>query len=128
MLVLRNGAGEPEVTADLFSIEGARCTRRGDAAVYHFEANNLALGAAGSLHGQQGVAADELAFVELEPALEAGFEDVDLFGDFVAVEAHAGLQAQRVARAQAAGADAELAAGIQQRVPHLSVVGSSAGM
>ena len=58
-------------------------------------------------------------FVELEPAREAGFEDVDLFGDFVAVEAHAGFEAEGVARAQAAGTNAELRAGFEQRIPHL---------
>ncbi len=55
----------------------------------------------------------------LSQRVEAGFEDVDLFRDFVAVEAHARFEAQRVARAQAAGPDAELRARFEQRVPHL---------
>ena len=60
-----------------------------------------------------------VAFVELEPAVETGFEDVDLLRDFVAVEAHARLKPQGVARAEAAGANAEVFSSFEQRVPHL---------
>ncbi len=55
----------------------------------------------------------------LSQRVEAGFEDVDVLRDFVAVEAHAGFEAEGVARAQAAGSDGELRARIEQRVPHL---------
>ncbi len=71
------------------------------------------------LIGEQRVAADEFAFVQFEPAGEAGLENVDVFRDFVAVEAHARFEAQGVARAKAAGTNAELGACIEQRVPHL---------
>ena len=129
MLVLRNGAGEPEVTTPIWvpsrRVHGVPVAR--NAAVDHFQADELALWAAGGLNGEQSFTADELALVELEPAVKAGFEDVDLFRDFVAVEAHAGLEAQGVARAQAAGANAELAPASISAFHIFTVVGSSAG-
>ena len=91
----------------------------GDSTLDHFEADDFALRSAFGLNRQQGVAADEVAFIELEPAREAGFEDINIFRDFVAVEAHAGFEAEGVARAQAAGADAELRARVEQRVPRV---------
>ena len=79
----------------------------------------MRLGSAFGLDGHEGVAADEVAFIELEPAREAGFEDVDVLRDFVAVEAHAGFEAEGVARAEAAGANAELCARVEESVPHV---------
>ena len=56
-------------------------------------------------------AADERGLVEFGVAAEIGLEDVDGVGDFVAVKGHGGLEAEGVAGAEAAGEDAELAAG-----------------
>src|SRR3954462_7133555 len=81
-------------------------TVAGDAAIGHFEAGELAFGAAPGTHGFERIAADEVALVELGVAVQAGFEDVDLVGDLVAIERHGGFEAQRVARTQATGEDA----------------------
>src|SRR5580692_1319423 len=54
-----------------------------DAAFDHFQADDFALWTAVGLHGEQRIATEKCALVELEEAIEAGFEDVDLVGDFV---------------------------------------------
>ncbi len=73
MLVFRNGAGEPDVIMPIcFAIEiehGVPIAR--DAALDHFQADDLALRPACGLHGQQSIASDKIALVELEPAVEA---------------------------------------------------------
>ena len=61
----------------------------------------------------QRVAAHEVALVELDDPAQVGFERRNGGVDFVAVERHLGFQAQRVARAQAAGLDAEFGAGLR---------------
>ena len=66
---------------------------------------------------EQRVAADEIALVELDDPAEVGFERRNRGVDLVAVERHFGFQAQRVARAQAAGLDAEFRAGVHHLVP-----------
>ncbi len=77
----------------------------------------------------EGFGADEGgAFVELAVAAEIGFVHVDGVGDFVAVEGHCGLEAERVARAETAGQDAELGAGGEDLAQTRPLVGSSDGM
>ena len=61
--------------------------------------------------------ADEVRLFHLAEAVEAGFPDIDRVGNFVAVERQLGFQTQRVARAQAAGDDAEFLARFQDFVP-----------
>src|SRR5262249_26274128 len=51
---------------------------------------------------QQGVAADEVALVQLDRPAQPRLERVDLLAQLVAVQRHGGLQAQRVARTEAA--------------------------
>src|SRR3954471_5031542 len=92
-------------------------TVAGDAAIGHFEAGELAFGAAPGSYGFERIAADEVALVELGVALQAGLEDVDLIRDLMAVQGHGGLEAQGVARTKATGEDAELLAGFQHLVP-----------
>ncbi len=63
----------------------------------------------------------------LAVAAEVGFEDVDGVGDFVAVEGHGGLEAEGVARAEAAGEDAELGAGLEDLAPDAGAGGLVGG-
>src|ERR1035438_5927336 len=91
----------------------------GDAAVHHFEANDLALWAAACLHFKKRFSSKKIALVQFEPAIQASFEDVDVFRDFVSVEAHACFEAEGIACAETAGADAKLGAGVEECVPHL---------
>ncbi len=76
----------------------------------------------------EGFAAYEVgAFVELGVAAEIGFEDVDGVGDLVAVEGHGGFEAEGVARAEAAGQDAEFRAGCEDFVPDAAAGGLVGG-
>src|ERR1700722_12169880 len=90
----------------------------GDAALGHLQTDELAFWAAGSANGLKRVAADEVTLVELGIAIEMGFEDVDLVRDFVVVERHRRFEAQRVARAEAAGQDAEFLTRFEHLVPN----------
>src|SRR5579885_1030339 len=107
-------AGDP---SGGFAIEEHFVAIAADAAAAHLEADELA-GNAGLLLLHEGVAADEIAFVELDDPIEAGFEGRDGSVDFVAVERHFGFEPECVARAEAARADAEFLAGAQDLVPN----------
>ncbi len=50
-----------------------------NAALHHLQAHDSALRAAGRLHGLQCLAPQELALIQLQPAVEPGFKDVHLF-------------------------------------------------
>ena len=130
MLVLRKGEGEPDVTAPmLFSFQRQYAnSRRGRCpALTISRPTILRCGPPDACTFEKCFSSEKITFVQFEPALEAGFEDVDVFGDFVAVEAHAGFEAEGVARAEAAGADAELGAGVEECVPHLYCCGFVGG-
>src|ERR1700761_266371 len=89
----------------------------GDAALAHLQTNELAFWAAGSADGLKRIAADEVTLVELRVAVKMGFEDVDVVRDFVLVERHGRFEAQRIARAKAAGHDAEFLTCFEHLVP-----------
>ena len=64
---------------------------------------------------------DEVArLVELDDAAEAGLERVRASIELVAVQGHAGLEAQRVARAEADGHQPDGPPAAEQRVPDLA--------
>ena len=71
----------------------------GYAAVDHLEADKEAFDALFLLSFQH-IAADKIAFTELDDPVEAGFERRRGLIDVVAVQAHAGLEAEGVAGAQ----------------------------
>jgi hypothetical protein len=110
------GAGGDDADLFAFEVEDG-ITVAGDAAVDHFETYEFAGWTAGGLDFEEGLAADEVAFVELEEAVEVGFKDVDGVGYFVAVEAHSGFKTEGIARAEATGTDAELLTGNEEFVP-----------
>src|SRR5579883_40610 len=110
----RPAAGDP---AGGLAIEEHFVAIAADAAAAHLEADELARNA-GLLLLHEGVAAEEIAFVELDDPIEAGFERRDGRVDLVAVERHFGFEPEGVARAETARADAELLAGAQNLVPY----------
>ena len=115
--MFRVGEGEPLVTQPAGSPSSQHFVAvAADAAAAHFESDQLARDALLLLLRKR-VAADEIAFVELDDPAEVGFERRDGGVDLVPVERHLGFQAQRVARAQAAGLDAEFRAGLENLVP-----------
>src|SRR5579864_6711305 len=88
----------------------------GDAALDHLESDQSALQAFGLRSFECG-AANEFGFLHLDEAVETGFPDVVGVGDFVAVQREFGLEAQRVARSQAARECAEILACPENLVP-----------
>jgi hypothetical protein len=72
-------------------------------------------------------AADELGLLHLAEAVEAGFPDINRIGNFVAVEREFAFEAQRVARAQAAGDERRIPCPLQNFIPDRALVASSAG-
>src|SRR5476651_375628 len=87
-----------------------------DAALEHLEADDLARRAARLLLAQR-AGADEVVFLPADDPVEVRFDRGRRLVDVVAVEAHAGFEAQRVARAEAAGNDVGGFAGLEQRQP-----------
>ena len=75
--------------------------------------------AAGRLPGNQRVAADEIALVQLDRPGEARRVRVDGLGKLVAIERHPGFESQGVAGTQPARRDTVQLAGFQQRFPDL---------
>src|SRR6266404_8964446 len=59
----------------------------------------------------QSGAADEVALFHFAVAIQSRFPNIDFVADLVPVKRHLGFQAQRVARAEPAGKDAEFASG-----------------
>src|SRR5438270_14018427 len=64
------------------------------------------------------LAAHKVSLVELDGPAQTGLKWVDLFVQLVSIERHGGFQAERVARAEAAG----LGAALTQFLPHLSAL------
>src|SRR6266404_3710441 len=81
-----------------------RVAMPGNPAVRHLEADELA-GDALPLLPLEGFAAEELAFLHLHDPAEVRFPGGDRVVDVVAIESHLRLQAQGVARAEAARDD-----------------------
>ncbi len=92
-----------------------RPRRRGFAG--HLERDEFFLHAVGFLFRENG-AAIEFALVERDKKSEPGLDGRGLLVQFMAVKRIANFRAQRVARAEAAGLDAERLAGGEQLVPN----------
>ena len=118
MLVLKNGAGEPEVIIPIGSpsrtdqIPVAR-----DASFDHLKSHNLRFGPPAACPRAR-IAPNKSPLSSLSQRASPALKDIDRFGNLVPVEAHACFQPQRVARAQSARPDAELRARLEKRVPH----------
>ena len=115
----KKGAGDPLVTRPLPGRRWRRRSRRARCAVQHLEADQCALNAALLLLDQH-VAAEEFALVGFADPAEAGFPERGGLVNFVAVEAHAGFEAQRVARAEAAGKQSFSRAAVEKIVPRFA--------
>src|SRR5690242_15855445 len=104
--------GRRRLVRQIDRVAGAR-----DAAVARQDADQLAARAVALLVRERLPPDEVRALVQLDGPAQAGFERRDLFGQLVAVEAIAGLQAQGVARAEARRQQAMRLAGIQHGVP-----------
>ena len=104
--------------ADLGAAVMHRVAVAGDGAVEHFEADNLPGDALGLL-AHQHVAADELALVPADNPAQITLHDRAGLVHVVAVQAHGGFEAQRVARPQAGGHQPVGLPRFEQRVPQL---------
>src|SRR5260221_12512977 len=89
----------------------------GDPAIGHLEADELARDSL-LLLPLEGLAAEELPLLHLHAPAEVRFPGSDRVVDVVAVEGHLRLQAQRVARAEAARNDALGPARLEQAAEH----------
>ena len=88
----------------------------GDAALNGFKADEDSVEAALFLLHKGGVA-DELSLFQFDEAIETGLPGSNGVGDFVSVEGERAFEAERVARAEAAGQNAELFTGGEKFVP-----------
>src|ERR1043165_1734739 len=100
----RRRVGAAGDDADLAAAVDDRLAVPGDAAVDHLESDELPPRPLGVL-ALQDVAAVEVAFFDLDDPAEVGLERRRGLVDVVAVEGHFRLEAQRVARAEAARLD-----------------------
>src|SRR5438093_987764 len=89
----------------------------GDAAVDHLEADDPPPDAARLLLPQRG-GADEVVLLPADDPSEVRLERGRRLVDVVAVEAHRRLEAQRVARAEAARDDVGRSSRLENRLPH----------
>src|SRR5690606_34811293 len=102
-----------------FSVNLNVVVRAGDAATLdQLEADDRAVDAFLAL-GEQRVAPDEIALLQLHDPAQPGLQRVDRLGDLIAIEWHARFQPQRIACTEADGLDAVLGARLHDRVPQL---------
>ena len=108
MLFFRNGAYVPEVTAPCASSpEEDRVAVARDAPLGHLEADELARRAARLLPGEHRAAVEvALRVVERDDPAQPGLDQGGRLVHVVAVQHHAGLEAERVARPEAGGQEA----------------------
>ena len=120
ILVFKNGAGEPDVMAPISFLRGSVLgTRLGQSALDHFKADKLRAAPPPDWTACKASRPIKVPLSSLSQRFRPASKHVNPFRNLVPVKAHARLEPQRVARAQAARPYAKLGARIEQRLPHL---------
>ena len=115
----RNGAGPPLVTRPAFAPPTLTGYPSRPIRLSSISKPTSFRCSAGLLLLRQHIAAREIALFQLADPSETGFQRRRRFVDFMPVEAHAGFQAQRIARSQPAGHQPEWLTALQQITPQL---------